>query len=377
MVVTSRKPTLMNKLAELHLPLLALTSLICAIGFLVLYSAAQGSLEPWAGRQMVRFAIAMPIAIIIALVNIQFWFRYAYLLYGIGLATLGAVEIIGHIGMGAQRWVSVGGVNFQPSELMKIFLILALAHYFHAIHKNNVTRLRFLTFPALLLLLPVGLVLIQPNLGTSFILLMTGIGIFFMAGIGWKKFMVVGVVGLCLLPVLWSHMHDYQKRRVMTFMNPESDPLGSGYNIIQSKIAIGSGGFFGKGFMQGSQSQLSFLPEKETDFIFTVITEEFGFVGGFICIILYFSLIFCCVRIAIASESFFGKLVAYGISLVLFLHMFVNMAMVMGLVPVVGLPLPMLSYGGSSMISVVIALGFVQNVYVHRETSVLRTYDYE
>jgi rod shape determining protein RodA len=375
--VPSTKTGTFHKLRKLHMPLLLLVMAACATGFAMLYSAAQGSFDPWASRQMIRFAMIFPVLVLVALIDIQVWFRYAYVLYGIGLVTLVAVEIAGFVGMGAQRWINLGGVNFQPSEMMKIFLVLAIAHYFHAIHKNNITKLGYLSFPSLLLLVPAALVLVQPNLGTSFIILMTGVGLFFMAGIGWKKFVVVGVMGLSLLPVLWGHMHDYQKRRVMTFLDPETDPLGAGYNIIQSKIAIGSGGLVGKGFLQGSQSQLSFLPEKETDFIFTMLAEEFGFVGGVAIVVLYVSIIFCCIRISFAAESYFGKLVAFGMGLILFLHMMINMAMVMGLIPVVGVPLPMLSYGGSSLISMLIGLAFVQNIHIHKDVPVRRTYEYE
>ncbi|NDF12744.1 MAG: rod shape-determining protein RodA [Proteobacteria bacterium] len=366
---------LLAKFSQLHFGLIFLVCAVSAAGFAMLYSAAGGSWEPWAGRQLSRFLMCIPVVLFIAVTDIRLWFKYAYKAYFIGLALLIIVELIGFVGMGAQRWVNVGGVNFQPSEMMKIFLVLALARYFHTIHQQNTPHLAFLIPPGIMIVVPVALVLIQPNLGTSFVILMTGIGIMFLAGIGWKKFVFAGCVGLACLPLLWANMHDYQKRRVFTFMNPESDPLGSGYNIMQSKIAIGSGALTGKGFMEGSQSQLSFLPEKETDFIFTVLSEEFGFMGSMTILALYLGIVLVCLRIALRSDSYFGKLIAGGIAIILFLHVFINMAMVMGLIPVVGLPLPLLSYGGSSMISMLIAIAFVLNVYVHQEVPVRRAYD--
>jgi rod shape determining protein RodA len=361
-----------TKLGRIHKGYLFLVLTLCGFGFMMLYSAARGEVSPWADRQFIRFLVLLPVMLFIAITDIRIWYRHAYLLYGFGILGLVGVEIAGFVGMGAQRWIKIGGFTFQPSELMKVLLVLALARYFHALHMNNVGRLVFLIVPGALVGLPAGLVLIQPNLGTATIILLTGAGVMFMAGIGWKKFLAVGIVVAACLPFAWGSLHDYQKQRVYTFLDPESDPLGSGYNIMQSKIAIGSGELHGKGFLQGSQSQLSFLPEKETDFIFTMLAEEFGFLGGLTVMLLYMTLIITGFIIAIHSMSFFGKLIASGISIILFIHMFINMAMVMGLIPVVGVPLPMLSYGGSSLISIMIAVGFVLSVHVHRDVVVHR-----
>lgn len=350
-----------------------LVTVLSLMGIVMLYSAAQGNMDPWASQHAKRFILGFFIMIVVAMVDIRFWFRYAYVIYGVALISLILVAIMGSIGMGAQRWINIGGFTIQPSEFTKISLILVLARYFHSLHLNNLQQLRVLLYPAILVVLPVILILKQPNLGTASITAFLSVGIFFAAGISIRKFLFAGVAGGALLPVAWHFMHDYQKQRVLTFLNPESDPLGAGYNIIQSKIAIGSGGFFGKGFMYGSQSQLSFLPEKQTDFIFTMLNEEFGFVGGVGVIILYGALILLGIRIAMECHSHFGKLAAFGISTMIFLHVFINMAMTMGLLPVVGVPLPLLSYGGSNLLSSLAGLGFVMNAHIYRDTRVDRS----
>lgn len=369
---SSSTPSYGYRLRELHWPLVFIVVLLNLIGIAILYSAAEGNMDPWASRQLARFLMMVPVMLIIALVDIQFWVRVSYWLYGFGIFLLLIVAVVGVMGMGAQRWVNVGGMNFQPSEYMKVVLVLALARYYHFVHANDVSRPMVMAPVFLLMLIPAAFILKQPNLGTATILLLTGAGVMFLAGVTWKLF-AAGIVGaVSAAPVLWHFLHDYQKRRVYTFLDPESDPLGAGYNIMQSKIAIGSGGFFGKGFLEGSQSQLNFLPEKQTDFIFTMFAEEFGMMGGVFILLLFALTIAIGFRIAIASRNQFGRLVAGGISTVMFIHLFINVAMVMGLIPVVGVPLPFLSYGGSVLIAMMIGYGFVLNAYVYRDVTQFR-----
>lgn len=368
----SLPPSYGYRMRELYWPMVGLVVVLNLIGIALLYSAAQGDMDPWASRQLARFVLLIPVMIIIALVDIQFWVRIAYWLYGFGVVLLIVVEIMGFVGMGAQRWVNIGGFTFQPSEYMKVALVLALARYYHFVHANEINRPLVMAPVALLMLVPAALILKQPNLGTASILIMTGAGVMFLAGVTWKLF-AAGIVGVVsAVPVVWHFLHDYQKRRVDTFLDPASDPLGAGYNIMQSKIAIGSGQFFGKGFLEGSQNQLNFLPEKQTDFIFTMLCEEFGMVGGVGILFLYALLIVMGYRVALASRNQFGRLVAGGISVVMFIHLFINVAMVMGLIPVVGVPLPFLSYGGSVLIAMMIGYGFVLNAYIYRDITTFR-----
>jgi rod shape determining protein RodA len=340
------------------------------IGVAMLYSAAQGSIDPWAERHLKRFIVGFIAMIIIGVVNIKFWFRYSYLIYFVALGFLIMVEVMGFIGMGAQRWINIAGFNFQPSELMKVAVVLVLARYFHNLHLNNLQQLKVLMVPLLIVALPVMLILKQPNLGTATIISMMSVALFFAAGVSIKKFIFAGVLGAASLPVIWHFMHSYQKRRVLTFLDPEADPLGAGYNIIQSKIAIGSGSFWGKGFLQGTQSQLSFLPEKQTDFIFTMLAEEFGLIGGLVLLATYAGVIILGIRIAVNCYSHFGKLMGFGIITMMFLHIFINMAMTMGMIPVVGVPLPLLSYGGSNLLATLIGFGFVLNAHIHSKVKV-------
>jgi len=274
--------------------------------------------------------------------------------------------------MGAQRWLDLGVIQVQPSELMKLALVLALARYFHGLDEIEVGRVRWLIAPALMALLPVALVLKQPDLGTAMILLLGAATMFFIAGVKWWKLALVGVAGLAALPLAWQYLRDYQKKRVLIFLNPESDPLGAGYHILQSKIALGSGGLFGKGFMQGTQSQLNFLPEKQTDFIFTTLAEESGLAGATFLIGLYVILIGYGIAIALRSRSPFGRLLAMGITAMLFIYVFVNIGMVSGLIPVVGVPLPLVSYGGTAMMTLLIGFGLLMGAYVHRDVEISR-----
>ncbi len=364
--------TLGHKLISINWLLVILIVMVAGVGFVMLFSAAGGNIDPWAKRQIVRFGVAFGIMIVVATINIRIWLRYAYALYFLALALLVAVEVAGHVGMGAQRWISLGFVNIQPSELMKIFLVLALARYYNASAIEDIGRISRLFVPIMLTVAPTVLILRQPDLGTAIMVAMTGAVVLFLAGVRLWKFVVVGIAGLAAAPIAWQFLHEYQKKRVLTFLNPETDPLGAGYHIIQSKIALGSGGLMGKGFMQGPQSHLHFLPEMQTDFIFTMLAEEFGLAGGLALIILYALILTYGMIIAARSRNQFGRLVASGITSTFFFYVFINIAMVTGLIPVVGVPLPLVSYGGTVMLTLMIGFGLVIGVGVHRDVPVGR-----
>ena len=355
------------KLASIHWWAVGLVIAVGMVGLAMLYSAAGGHIRPWASAQGLRFAVGLVAMLVIAVIPIHFWLKYAYFFYGGALLMLIVVDVIGHIGMGAQRWVAVGGVTIQPSELAKLAVILALARYFHRLPPLKHPGVLHLVPPILMVALPAVFILRQPNLGTTTVVAAVSGWIAFAAGVRMRYFIIVLVTVLTALPVVWELMHDYQRQRVMTFLNPEADPLGSGYNITQSMIAIGSGGVAGKGFLNGSQGQLDFLPEKQTDFIFTMLTEEFGFLGGMLVIGAYSGLIIYAIAVSTRCRHLFGTLVAQGIAAVLCLHFTINIAMVMGLIPVVGIPLPLLSYGGSVMITVLLGFGLLFNVWGHRD----------
>lgn len=361
-----------EKLISLNWGLVLILCCLAGVGLAALYSAGGGNMDPWASRHLIRFSVALGVMIVIALIDIRFWASVSYLAYLGVFMLLVAVELMGVVGMGAQRWINLGFVQIQPSELMKITLVMALARYFHSSTFEDVGRIRTLIIPTLLIIAPVALVLLQPNLGTASILLMVGISIFFMAGVRLWKFIVIGVAGLGSLPVIWHFMHDYQKRRVLTFLNPESDPLGAGYNIMQSKIALGSGGLSGKGFLQGTQSHLNFLPEKQTDFIFTLLAEEWGFFGGVVVLGLCALIFIYGLLISIRARHQYGRLLALGLTVNYALYVFINIAMVMGLIPVVGVPLPLVSYGGTSMLTAMIGFGLIMSVYIHRDVKLSR-----
>jgi rod shape determining protein RodA len=283
------------------------------------------------------------------------------------------VEIMGHVGMGAQRWINFGFFVLQPSELMKIALVLALAKYFHSFTVEEIGHPIKLVVPGLMVLMPVGLVLLQPNLGTATLLTLASGAVMFAGGVRWWKFVIVIAIVACIAPMAWHHLHDYQKARLMTFMDPGADPLGSGYNILQSKIALGSGGVFGKGFGQGTQSQLQFLPEKHTDFIFVVMAEEFGMFGALCLLGLYTLLLAYGYMIAFTCRNQFGRLAAFGLTTSFFLYVFVNVAMVTGTIPVVGIPLPLVSYGGTAMLTLLTGCGLLLGISVHRDARISRT----
>lgn len=371
---TGRELRLMGKLRALSWPLVGLITIISCIGFVLLYSVAGGSFEPWADRQMVRFAIGFLIMIAVALIDVRIWFQLAYPIYGVSLLLLIAVEFIGRTGKGAERWIELGPLQLQPSELMKIGLILALARFLHGILVEDVSRPTRLLGALALIVIPAVLVLMQPNLGTATILIVGGAGLLFLAGLSWKIIVPVIVLAVAAVPVGWEFvLKDYQKQRVYTFLDPDTDPLGSGYNILQSKIALGSGGVFGKGFGEGTQSRLNFLPEKQTDFIFTVMGEEFGLFGLTILMGLYLAVLAQGTMIALDTRSQFGRLVAMGICINFLLYILINTSMSMGLIPVVGIPLPLVSYGGTALLTVLFGFGLLLSVQIHRGVDIPRS----
>lgn len=366
------QPTIRQKLLRLNWELVLLIVLTASIGFAMLYSAANGNLDPWASRQISRFSVGLAMMLVVALVDIRLWLRASYPIYGVCLALLAAVEIMGSIGMGAQRWLDLGFFQLQPSEVMKIAVVLALARYFHGFDVDEAGRLKNLWVPVLIVVAPIALVLRQPDLGTAMVVAMVGGSMFWLGGARLWQFAVVAAGVAAAVPVAWQFLHAYQKQRIFTFLNPENDPLGSGYHILQSKIALGSGGMFGKGFLEGTQSHLNFLPEKQTDFIFTMLAEEFGLIGGVGLIALYGLLIAYGIFIAFRCRSQFARLLAMGLSVNFFLYVFINIAMVMGILPVVGVPLPLISYGGTAMLTVLIGFGLIMSCWLHRDMYINR-----
>jgi len=362
-----------RKILYLSWPLVILLVAVAAVGFLMLYSVAGGSLSTWAEPQMKRFALGLVVMLVVAMVPIWFWRNMSLLAYLISLALLVAVALIGVEGKGAQRWLDLGVMRLQPSELMKITLVMVLAAYYDWLPMSRVSRPIWILIPVALILTPVALVLRQPDLGTSILLLAAGGVMMFVAGVHWAYFVTVILAAAGLVFAVfqsrgtdWQMLENYQFRRIDTFLNPESDPLGAGYHITQSKIALGSGGWTGRGFMQGTQSRLNFLPEKHTDFIFVTLAEEFGFIGAVSILGLYALILIFCIAAALANKDRFSSLLILGMAMTFFLFFAVNMAMVTGLMPVVGVPLPLVSYGGSAMLVLMIGFGLVQSANVHR-----------
>ncbi|MAZ22798.1 MULTISPECIES: rod shape-determining protein RodA [Roseovarius] len=366
-------PSGLSKLFYLNWALILLVTAVASIGFLMLYSVAGGSFDPWSMAQIKRFALGFTLMIFVAMVPIWYWRSVSIAAYLLGLALLIAVEYVGSVGMGAQRWIDLGFMRLQPSELMKIALVMALAAYYDWLPVKLKSRPLWVLLPVLLIMLPVYLVLTQPDLGTAILLVTVGGLIMFLAGVHWAYFAVVVGAGVGLVTAVlksrgtpWQLLEDYQYRRIDTFIDPSSDPLGAGYHITQSKIALGSGGWTGRGFMQGTQSQLNFLPEKHTDFIFTTLAEELGFLGAASLLALYALIILFCIISALQQRDRFSSLLTLGLASNFFLYFAVNMSMVMGLAPVVGVPLPLVSYGGSAMLVLMIGFGLVQSAHVHR-----------
>ena len=360
--------TFKERLVNLSWSYIALILIVVAIGLSVLYSLSVGQAQPLVLRQLYRLGFGMLLFVVFALSDLRTWLKYAYWLYGISLLLLFAVDLGGLTGMGAQRWLKLPLLGqLQPSELMKITLVLALARYFHGSSEQDVRSWRFLIIPVVMMVVPFILIWRQPDLGTAIMLGIVTVALLFLVGVQYWKFALLG--GLCAIacPIIWHFLHSYQKRRVLVFLSPESDPLGAGYHIMQSKITLGSGGLFGKGFMQGTQSHLNFIPENHTDFIFTVFAEEFGMFGGWCLLGLYLLLIVMGCRMALKSRNFFGKILALGLTVNFATYVFINIAMVMGCAPVVGIPLPLVSYGGSAMAVVLAGFGLIECVYVNRE----------
>ena len=364
--------SLREKLWHVSWSFVLLIAIVCSIGFMTLYSAANGNIQPWAARQMMHFCAGMTVMLAVAIVDIRSWMRWSYVLYGIALVLLVAVQIKGSVLKGGQRWIDLGFIQLQPSEIMKITLVLALARYFHGASYQEVGRPLFLLPPIFMVLVPVALVFKQPDLGTAMMLAFSAAAMLFLAGVRIWKFALVFAAAGGAAPIAWKFMRDYQKNRILTFLNPENDPLGTGYHILQSKIALGSGGVFGKGFMQGTQSHLNFLPEKQTDFIFTMLAEEWGMVGGIVLVGLYTLILIYGYALSMKSRNHFGRLVGLGLTTTFFLYVFINIAMVMGLVPVVGVPLPLISYGGTAMLTLLFGFGLIMSVYIHRDVHIGR-----
>jgi len=357
-----------EKIRVINKSFVFLVIMTAMIGVGLLYSASGGSWDPWALSHLIKFLFSLSAMMFVAFLPIRWLAHGAYFVYLLVLILLIIVEIKGHIGMGAQRWINFGFIALQPSELMKIALILALARYFHNLNAYQTGLMKHLIMPGIMIAFPVALVLIQPNLGTALLLIGTAVVVLFGAGIQMWKFVSVGISGLIAIPFMWQFfLKEYQKKRILTFLNPDSDPLGAGYNIIQSKIALGSGGFFGKGFTHGSQGQLMFLPEKHTDFIFVLLAEEFGMLGCLFVMGLLISIISYGMVQAMTSRNQFGRLVALGVGMSFFFYLFVNIGMVSGLMPVVGIPIPLISFGGTAMLTYMIGCGLLMNVSINRD----------
>ncbi len=362
---------LIVKIGQIDWTFCFLICLIAGIGGLMLYSIANASWEPWAMKHMSRFGLCLGLMLLLSVVDVRVWFASAYPVYAIAFLLLLAVPVVGEVSLGARRWLNLHVVRIQPSEIMKIGLVLGLARFYHGLSAADAKWSWKLLIPAAMILLPVALVAKQPDLGTAILLAATGLSVMVLAGLSMRVIALGGLGALVAVPpfVLFV-MHGYQRDRILTFLHPEQDPSGAGYHILQSKIALGSGGLLGKGFGLGSQSQLNFLPEKHTDFIFATLAEEFGFVGCFTVLALFAAVILISLRTASLSHSHFGKLAASGVISTFGLYVFINAAMVMGLAPVVGVPMPLLSYGGTVMITVMVGFGLIQSVRVHRYTEV-------
>lgn len=358
---------LRGKLMELNWTLVLLLVLLGAAGVGMLYSVAGGSWTPWAVNHAIRFSAAFGGMMVIAMFPPRFWMGVAYPIYVVALVLLAGVEIAGVTINGSQRWLDIGPIRVQPSEVMKLALVFALARFYHDLPTEKVSSLGGLLVPAALIGLPALLIAKQPDLGTTLLLIATGGAIVFLAGLSWKIILpgaIAGVVGA--VGFFRYGLHDYQRERIMTMFNPDADPLGAGYQILQSKIALGSGGFTGKGFMEGTQSQLEYLPEKQTDFIFTILGEEFGFVGGLVVMSIYALVLANTIAIAISCKSTFLRLLSMGVATTFALYVIINVGMVMGALPVVGVPLPLISYGGTVMMAVLAGFGLILGAHIHR-----------
>lgn len=370
-------PTGIRKIFHLNWGLILLLTAASCTGFLMLFSVSGGSLSPWAEPQIKRFIMGMSVMFFVAMVPIWLWRNLSGVAYLVALALLAVVEFFGATGMGAQRWIDLGFMRLQPSELAKISVVMFLAAYYDWLPINKTSKPVWVLVPVIIIMIPTALVLKQPDLGTAILIMLAGGTVMFLAGVSWTYFASVIALGVATVTAIfksrgtdWQLIKDYQFRRIDTFLDPASDPLGAGYHITQSKIALGSGGWTGRGYMQGTQSRLNFLPEKHTDFIFTTLAEEFGFIGGISLLTIYVLIILFCISSAIKNKDRFSSLLIMGIAMTFFLFFSVNMSMVMGLAPVVGVPLPLVSYGGSAMLVLLLAFGLVQSAHVHRPRGV-------
>ncbi len=364
--------TIREKIMNMSFSFIFFITLLACIGFLMQYSAANGKFIGRPSNQMARYGLSLLIMVGVSLINIRTWLKYSYVLHAIAVILLIAVDVMGFVGMGAQRWINLGFIQLQPSELTKITLVMALARYFHSSSIQEIETIRGCITPILITIIPVGLVMKQPDLGTGLMLLMCSGVMFLLVGVQMWKFGIMAALGLSAIPIGWQFLHDYQRQRVLTFLDPERDPLGAGYHILQSQITLGSGGIFGKGFLKGTQSHLNFLPEKHTDFIFTMFAEEFGLIGSLFLICLCLIILAYGFSFAMKSQNYYGRILALGLTTNFFLYIFINIAMVMGLIPVVGVPLPLISYGGTVILTIMTGFGLIMSVYIHQDIQIGR-----
>ncbi|MBQ6736689.1 MAG: rod shape-determining protein RodA [Alphaproteobacteria bacterium] len=357
-----------EKLSRFSWPLFVPMCLVLIISVVMLYSAGGGAWHPFALSQLMKIIVGFGVFSIAAFTNIKLWIKSANIIYAIALILIILVTFIGHTGMGAQRWLNLGFIHIQPSEMFKMALVLALARYFAWMNSVDLTKFKNYIVPSLMMLFPFALIVMQPDLGTALSIAMITVGMFYIIGANKKWFIIGAILAVMAAPVVWyGGLHQYQRERIITFINPEHDARGAGYQINQAKIAFGSGGFFGKGYLNGSQSQQSFLPEKQTDFIFTMLGEEFGFLGAFLLLILYSSIVAILFWAAKTCRNRFGQLVCFGFMLNFFIYYFINISMVLGLVPTVGVPLPLMSFGGSSLLSLMFGFGLCENAHIHKD----------
>jgi len=365
-----RNQSIRDKVFSLDYLLIFLVLLLGVISFFTMYSTERGNINYYTQSHIYRFYVFFLIFIVISFFKINFWYKTAYIFYSLVLILLIVVDFYGVSSSGSKRWINLLFINLQPSELMKVALIVFLARYYSKIPSENIIQIKYIILPVFVLFVPVVLVMSQPDLGTALLIAIGGVSVVWLTGIRIKYFLYSFFTLACLTPVAISLLKPYQKARILTFIDPERDPLGAGYQIIQSKIAVGSGGIFGKGFLQGSQSYLDYLPEKHTDFIFTLFSEEFGFVGSVILLLIYMMIIYRIIKIGMNVRNNFAKLYCFSFATAFFVYFTVNMSMVLGLLPIVGAPLPILSYGGSSMLAIMIGLGIVMSCKIHSQDDV-------